>query len=160
MPAHWASQVPKLGRATDAIWWGSRRPTWLSCTAAHRRRSARMARCQMFPVESQSGTWVPGRCSMATTSTTRQMTPSTAVMTQAYEGSGRKSPMRITRNTHATVVMMFSTTTVPSSTVVERSSPVRLSRRLASSTLAISPTRAAKIVLKRNPTMSGLSRSR
>ena len=87
------------------------------------------------------------------------MTPSTAVMIHAYDGSGRNSPIRTTSSTQAMVVMMFSTTTVPSSTVVERSSPRRASRRLASSTLAISPTRAARIVLKRKPTMRGLSRS-
>ena len=159
MPAHWASQVPKLGTATRMSCCGSRRLAWLSCTAPHRRWNARVTRRQIDPVDSHGGTCRLGFCSRATTTMTRQITPSTAVMIHAYDGSGRKRPMRITSTTQAMVVTMFSTTTVPSSTVVETSSSRFARRRLASSTLAISPTRAARMVLNRKPTMSGLSRS-
>ncbi len=83
MPAHCASQVPRLGMATRAICWGSRRLVWLSCTAPQSRWKARVTRRHSDPVDSQGGTWRLGFCSSATATTTRQMTPSTAVMTQA-----------------------------------------------------------------------------
>ncbi len=90
----------------------------------------------------------------------RQMQPITAVVIHTVFDSGRKSPTVTTTATHAMVDTRFSTTTDPSSIVLPTFSPRAVRRRRARSTLTISPRRAASTVLNRNPTKSGLTRSR